>query len=257
MDNFKLYADYYNLIYEDKDYKKEAEYCIRHIKKFAPGAKNILNLGCGTGMHDFVFAKNRFSVLGVDISEKMIALAKEHREKLASRLRSKVHFTCSDIRLFRTDRQFDVVTSLFHVMSYQTSAKDVEAALATAYRHLKPGGLFIFDFWYGPAVLFDKPEIRAKKFSGKKLEVTRIAVPQMHHMQNMVDVNYRLFIKEKNKNKITEIEELHRMRYFFMPEFLLWFEKHPFKVLRFCEWLSENEPDISSWSAVFVLQKLR
>lgn len=255
MDNFKLYADYYNLIYKDKDYKAEAGYCMSLIKKFNPQAKNILNLGCGTGMHDFIFAKNNFSVMGVDISDRMIALAKEQRKKLDSRLKKKVNFIHSDIRTFKTDERFDVVTSLFHVMSYQTSNNDVEAALTTAYEHLKPGGLFIFDFWYGPAVLFEKPETRARKFSGNNLEVTRIANPKILHDQNTVEVNYRLFIKEKKTEKFTETEELHRMRYFFLPEFLQWFEKHPFKILRFCEWLTDKKPAINSWSVVSVLKK--
>lgn len=255
VDNFKLYAKYYNLIYKDKDYGGEAKYCIDFIREFSPEAKTILNLGCGTGMHDFIFARNNFSVLGVDISPGMIALANENKKKLGKQVSKRVDFAESDVRTFKADKQFDVVTSLFHVMSYQTSNNDVAGILTTAYKHLKPGGIFIFDFWYGPAVLHEKPEVRVREFSGDNINVTRIAIPEIHHEQNSVDVNYKLFIGEDGRKKVTEIEELHRMRYFFYPEFLLWFEKYNFKILRFCEWLTDKKPSLNSWSAVYVLKK--
>jgi hypothetical protein len=49
------------------------------------------------------------------------------------------------------------VFSLFHVMSYQTSNKDLQDAFETAKINLKPGEIFIFDCWYGSSVLTDRP----------------------------------------------------------------------------------------------------
>ena len=38
-------------------------------------------------------------------------------------------------------------------MSYQTSNDDLNATFASARANLKQGGVFIFDCWYGPALL--------------------------------------------------------------------------------------------------------
>ena len=46
---------------------------------------------------------------------------------------------------------------MFAVIGYQTSNDELFAALQTVRRHLKPKGLFICDFWYGPAVLKQRP----------------------------------------------------------------------------------------------------
>lgn len=55
------------------------------------------------------------------------------------------------------------MTSLFHVLRYQITNNDVLDMLSTVKLHLKPGGLFILEFWYGPAVLMDRPEKRVKR----------------------------------------------------------------------------------------------
>ncbi len=48
---FDLYSEYYDLLYKDKNYKKEADYIASLIKTNAPHTKSILELGCGTGKH--------------------------------------------------------------------------------------------------------------------------------------------------------------------------------------------------------------
>jgi hypothetical protein len=49
---------------------------------------------------------------------------------------------------------------MFAVLGYQGENDDVLAALKTAHRHARPGGLFLFDVWYGPAVLHERPSQR-------------------------------------------------------------------------------------------------
>src|SRR3990172_5281821 len=73
---FGKYSSYYNLLYKDEDYAGEVEYIHNLIQKHSPGAKSILDLGCGTGRHDLLLAEKGYSVTGVDQSEEMLAVAK-------------------------------------------------------------------------------------------------------------------------------------------------------------------------------------
>ena len=59
--------------------------------------------------------------------------------------------------LIELKRGYDVVVALFHVISYLPDNSDLEAAFARIREHMKPGGILIFDYWYGPAVLTDRP----------------------------------------------------------------------------------------------------
>ena len=73
-------------------------------------------------------------------------------------------------------------------MSYQTTNDDLKIAINTAYNHLNSNGFFIFDCWYGPAVISDKPYKRTKTFENNKLIINRTAIPTMYPSKNIVDV---------------------------------------------------------------------
>lgn len=215
---FDIYARYYDLMYRDKDYVAEAEYVASRIREHAPQAKRILELGCGTGAHAEHLARMGYTIHGVDLSEAMLARAEARKASLPPEVAARLSFSLGDVRTVRKGETNDVVISLFHVMSYQTTNADLEAAFRTAAVHLKPGGLFLFDFWYGPAVLTQKPEVRVKRLEDDKIKVTRIAEPVMHVNENVVDVNYTVFIELKATGEVEQVSETHRMRYLFLPE---------------------------------------
>jgi SAM-dependent methyltransferase len=248
MSVFGNYARYYDLLYRDKDYAIEADYIHDLIQEYAPGSKTILDLGCGTGRHDTLLAQKGYTLHGVDMSEEMLAVA--HTNLSASI--SNLIFTQGDIRTIRLNKQFDVVTSLFHVISYQTANEDLESAFATVKSHLKPGGLFIFDCWYGPAVLTDRPVKRVKSLEDDAISVVRTAEPVMHPNENIVDVNYSILIKDKGNGQVEEVKETHRMRYLFKPEIEILFAGHGLKLIGCEEFLSGREPGFDTWGVCFM-----
>jgi SAM-dependent methyltransferase len=215
---FNAYASYYDLLYRDKDYAAEAEYVVSHIRKYMPQAKRILELGCGTGAHAEHLARMGYTVHGVDISKEMLARAEVRKAALPADVASRLAFSLGDVRSVRTEQIYDVVISLFHVMSYQTSNADLNATYETAAIHLAPEGLLLFDYWYGPAVLIQKTEIRVRRLENDEIKVTRIAEPVMHINDNVVAVNYTVFIEVKETGQVEQIKETHRMRYLFPPE---------------------------------------
>jgi SAM-dependent methyltransferase len=136
-------------------------------------------------------AEKGYAMTGVDMSEEMLLIARS--QPLNRSTAQPLNFIHGDIRTFRLDQKFDVAISLFHVMSYQTTNEDFFSALKTTKAHLAPGGIFIFDFWYGPAVLTDRPAVRVKKLEDDKIQVIRLAEPVMHANKNIVDVNYTVW----------------------------------------------------------------
>jgi len=239
---FNEYARYYDLLYRDKDYRAEVEYVHGLIQKHAPGARSILNLGCGSGRHDRCLAELGYTVTGVDLSEEMLSAAKG-----AAVGNDSLRYMSGDVRTVRLAETYDVVVSLFHVMSYQITNTDLKQAFATARAHLKPGGLFLFDCWYGPGVLSDRPTVRVKKLEDEAVSVIRYAEPVLHPNENVVDVNYRVEITNKQSGKTNGIRETHRMRYLFLPEIMEYLEgaglQHSFSV----RWLDDTAPDDMTW----------
>lgn len=252
---FNAYASYYDLLYKDKGYSAETEYVVSHIREHLPHAERILELGCGTGAHAEHLARKGYMVHGVDMSKEMLARAEARKAELPPDVAARLSFGIGDVRSVRTGEIYDAVISLFHVMSYQSTNDDLVAAYVTAATHLSTGGLFLYDFWYGPAVLLQRPDTRVKKLEDSEIIVTRIAEPDLMVNQNIVDVNYNVFIKNKAENKIEQLTETHRMRYFFLPE-LEWYRGTSWKELVSEEWLSGDSLSKDSWSGVQLLSRI-
>lgn len=246
MHTFGRYSDYYNLLYKDKDYAGEVTYLLGLIRRYRPAARQILDLGCGTGRHALLLAEQGMAVTGVDRSAEMLTIARRNATGTES------SFVQGDIRTIRLERRFDAVVALFHVMSYQTSNDDLRSAIATVKTHLQPDGIFIFDCWYGPAVLRDLPTRRIKELEDERIAVTRIAVPELHPNDNQVDVNYRITVRDKSNGGMEELQETHRMRYLFAPELEMLLQEAGLRILDAREWMTGKPPGLDTWGVCFV-----
>ncbi|MDR2780745.1 MAG: methyltransferase domain-containing protein [Synergistaceae bacterium] len=245
MPRFGDYSRYYNLLYRDKDYAGEARYVDSIVRRYVPNAATMLELGCGTGRYTAEFAAMGYRVHGVDMSADMLREARDIQN-------ANIELSLGDARNVRLGEKFDVVAALFHVMSYQSSNEDVSDVLATMKEHLADGGVAVFDFWYGPAVLTQRPETRFKEVEDDEIKVSRVAVPVMDFAKNMVSVNYTAFIRDKRGGSVKELRETHNMRYFFEPELLMFGNLAGMAVMDTEAWLG-GEASAGTWSVVKVL----
>ena len=239
---FDEYSKYYDLLYKDKDYVAESEYISNLIKRFAPNTKTVLELGCGTGKHALLLGKKGYDIFGIDLSETML----EDAKKLG------VNCALGDARTFRANKTFDTVISLFHVAGYQVTNQDLNDYFDTAQVHLEKGGIFIFDCWYGPAVLKQRPEHKVKHFENEFLEIEREATPVHYVNENRVEVNYDIKIKNKFDGMGQKLHETHNVRYFFKPELQEFLLRNNIELIHCEEWLSKKEPGEDSWGVCFV-----
>lgn len=249
MSNFLKYARYYDLLYADKDYAAETAYIMHLIQDLGAKAVSVLDLGCGTGVHSSLLAREGYQVQGVDISEDMLEAAARRV------INGNPVFTPGDARTVRLHHTFDVVVSLFHVISYQTSNDDLLNFLSTAHEHLRPGGYFIFDCWYGPAVLSDRPVVRIKRCENEELMLTRIAEPLLRPNDNLVEVHYQMFARDKAAGSASEFEERHLMRYLFLPEIEFLVSRTGFTLERSFEFLTGGDLGSTTWNACIVVKK--
>ena len=252
MSVFAAYSRYYDLLYRDKDYAGEARYVLGLLERHAAGCRRIIEIGCGTGGHARELAKLGLGVYGVDMSAGMLETAEQKRTSLSPELAAHIRFTQGDARTVRLGERADAVISLFHVMSYQTSNADITAAFATAREHLGEGGVFLFDCWYGPAVLTERPAVRVKRLEDVETSVTRIAEPVMNAADNTVDVNYTVLIRDRKTAADEVLRESHRMRYLFTPEIDLLLAANGMSLVASHEWMTDAPPGLNSWSACFV-----
>ena len=158
------------------------------------------------------------------------------------------------IKYLGSKKKFDVVVSLFHVMSYQVKNEDILAAFSTAARHLAPGGSFIFDFWHGEGVLSDPPVVRVKRLEDWAVRIVRIAEPELKKERNVVEVNYQIMTLEKKTGQWSELRETHAMRYFFLPELKGYLSDAGFAFKDAAGWMTDK-PLSSCWYGLVAAEK--
>lgn len=103
--------------------------------------KSVLDLSCGTGSQVFWLSKQGFEVIGVDISKKMLKIARGK----ANRFVQKIQLKEGDMRKSQIGR-FDSVITIFNSIGHLIKA-DFEKAIRNINKNLKPGGIYIFDIF--------------------------------------------------------------------------------------------------------------
>jgi len=101
--------------------------------------KRVLDLGCGSGENSFLLSKRGGQVVAVDISESLIALAKQ-RTVLNGGTDTPIEFLCASAHAIPVpDESFDVVfgAAILHHLDLDQTSREV-------FRVLKPGGRAIF-----------------------------------------------------------------------------------------------------------------
>ena len=248
MSHFNDYSKYYDLLYKEKNYTDEVQYINEIIKLNCPNSKSILDIGCGTGKHASLLQKLGYNIDGIDLSETMLDIAK-------SKFGQIINFYNGDIRNFDLINKYDVIISLFHVLSYQVKNQDLEAAFKSVHKHLKEGGYFIFDCWYGPGVMNDPPSIRVRNMKDEDVEIIRISEPDLNYNNSTVDVNFKIIINDLRTEKVKILNERHPMRYLFKNEIEFLANKYNFELVSFYSWMKFDIPNKNDWQAVFVLKK--
>lgn len=246
-DVFKVYSRYYDLLYRDKDYAGEADYIKRLLRRHGITQGNLLEFGSGTGKHGRLLAEAGYQVHGIERSAEMVKLAEQGNG-----------FTCEtgDICAVQLARHFDAVLSLFHVVSYQVTNASLHAVFARAAEHLDLGGLFLFDFWYTPAVYSLRPSVRVKRMADESVEIVRLAEPVSHVNENRVDVHYTIFVTDRSTGTVQTLQETHPMRHFSLPEMDLLAEVHGFVRIDAVEFLTGNELGESTWGVCVALRRV-
>lgn len=200
------YADLYDALYEGKDYEAECRTLLDLATKngLEPGGK-VLDVGCGTGRHAVLLSEKGYQVTGTDISEFMLEIAR-------SRTSAKFDVVGMDALDAGTE-EFDLVYSLFDVLSYQVSIKEAASFMTRLAQWTKPGGLVVVDAWHFAGLVCDPPVGRRKEITmGDDRRVTRVSTPTIDWVNGITDVHYDIEVAEGGKT--TRFSEIHRMRAF-------------------------------------------
>lgn len=161
-DWFECWFDtpYYHMLYGKRNEEEAAFFLdnlLAHLKLQA-GAR-CWDLNCGKGRHAVYLNKKGFDVTGTDLSSESIAFAKRSENP-------SLHFYKHDMRNLFYMNYFNAVFNLFTSFGYFRQRYEDQKVFQSVYNSLKPGGLFVLDFFNAARVLNCMKELEEKTING-------------------------------------------------------------------------------------------
>ena len=200
-DPYARAARAYDLFYLEKDYEAEAGAVVALAEQYSPGARSLLDVGCGTGAHLAHLSKRYSRVAGVDASAAMLDEARHSYPT--------IDFHDGDMRTFALAERFDVVTCLFSAVGYMTTEPDLDAAIANMAAHLAPGGVLLVEGWITPDA-FLPDHASAHSAVGDDTAVARVMISRRHGDISIIDAQYVI----ATLDGIEHVVEEHRLGLF-------------------------------------------
>jgi SAM-dependent methyltransferase len=185
----------------------------------------ILELGCGTGRILIPAAAAGCSIVGLDLSEHMLARCREKLQSQPEEVRARARIVQGDMTNFDLKETFSLVIIPFRPFQHLVSIADQMACLQCIHRHLADDGRLVFDLFqvdprkmYGPTFTAEESE----DFSGvdlpegRKLRRThRIAAH--HWVEQYNDVELICYVTHPD-GRTERLVQAFPMRYFFRYE---------------------------------------
>jgi SAM-dependent methyltransferase len=154
VDSSGIYRDGRHYDLENVDIRDDIPF---YIQKIAEYGEPVLELACGTGRITIPIAERGVSVAGLDISEAMLA----HARDKAARKNLEIEWIAADCRTFTIDRRFKLIFFPFNSFLHLHDLESIEACLGRVREHLADGGRFIIDI-FNPSlnILTRDPSLR-------------------------------------------------------------------------------------------------
>lgn len=153
-------SPYYHILYKNRD-EKEAEFFIDNLisrLQLNKGSK-LIDIACGKGRHATYFNKKGMDVVGIDLSENSIAVAKKMEN-------SNLQFAVHDMRKVFQENHFDIATNLFTSFGYFENAEDEQKTINAMAKNLNSGGILILDFLNAKKAIANLVEQEKKDVDG-------------------------------------------------------------------------------------------
>lgn len=243
------HAELYDLFYADKPYREEAAFVDHCLQKYGAGGRRVLELACGTGRHAFELEKIGYQVTAVDYSADMLKRARENSSLNASQ----VVFQQQDMTaLSLGEGRFDAAVCLFDSIGYVASDGRVAKVLAGVHRHVRAGGLFVFEFWHAAAMLSSYEPVRVRRWNTADGQVLRISETHLDQKTNLAQVTYSVY-ELRADGTYAAFSETQTNRCFVIPEMADFLSSAGFTPLKWFAGFSEAD-DISdqTWHIVAI-----
>ena len=244
----KEFAEIYDIFMKYVDYDGWYNF----LKRFIKIKGTVLDLGCGTGEFLWRFLKDGFSVVGVDLSKKMLEISEKKllKNNLVNnyKLVKENIINYDNINKKNDIQQVDYIICNFDTVNYLKNEKEFLKFIEKSNQNLKKDGYLIFD-----AVTEDIFEeiFENDIFLDEEPEYTSIwRHEQLSENKHFIEID--LFIREnENDNLFRKYNEVQH-KFIYEPEWIVeTVQNNGFEIFD-----TASNPEFGESRIFFVLKKL-
>ena len=141
MNAYKALAMSYDRLTNDVDYEAVVDFYFSILDREGLKPWTAVDLACGTGSVAKILAERGLQVLGVDMSEDMLAVASQK----TAHMEHPPVFVRQRLEQLHLGRGVDLAVCALDSMDYIVDPELCREAIQRVYRALNPGGIFLFD----------------------------------------------------------------------------------------------------------------
>ena len=184
--NVKTYETYgrstfiYDSYIPQADYAEGARRLTAQIRRANPTAHTLLDVGCGSGKY-LENLCHEFDCEGLDLSDGFLDIARKRCPGLPIHKGNMIDFDLG--------RRFDAVSCLFLAIAYVGSLENMQRAVASMARHLKPGGVLLVEPWVYPENFWER-RLTSEFVDEPERKISRMFIARREGRLSVYDIHY-------------------------------------------------------------------
>lgn len=247
------HAELYDLFYRAKPYAAEAGHLHGLLQRCSEHpVRRVLDIACGTGSHAIELEKLGYDVVGSDLSEDMLAHAREKARDVSSAVR----FEKQDMRtLDVAPGPFDAVLCLFDAIGHVQTTAAIKQTFGAVHRHLRNDGLFVLEFWHAAAMAGRHEPLRVRRLATERGEILRLSETTVNLALQCATVEYTIHDLRSDGTYGTVVERQVN-RFFSLQEMSILLDDCGFDVVKYYSGYSSDETiTLDTWHIVLVARR--
>lgn len=243
MSSYQTFAEFYDRLTENVDYKVRSEYISNFFSRYGKNEKTVLDLACGTGSISKYLAEKNYNVIGIDLSDEMLIQA--NSKEISNAL-----FVKGDITDFKLLERVNYCVCSLDSINHLNDIKDVENCFNCVYESLNTDGIFVFDI----NTLYKHENILADNTFVFDEEDFFLSWDNEYLGDGVVRILLDFFVF--NGNNYDRYSEEFCEKAYSINSVISVLEKTGFSVIGVYDDLTENSPEEDSERVYFVVTKI-
>lgn len=182
-----MYTPYYDILFKDKDYKRDVLRYIDYLGDQYDRSNSVLEIGCGTGSHTAILSSHFAQVYAHDIDDKMIDIAIQKNKH------SNIQFISGALDESKALDEVRSACAFFNVINYIQTERDLEKFLHNILSRLDSGAFFVFDMWNGEKMLLNPYYEETRFYQSQDFHIRQIIQTNVNQKNSIVNMKYILY----------------------------------------------------------------